>query len=395
MSTAKGDGGLLEPEHIVSDRPVLPRRSFLKGAAVLGGSALLAACSGDDRSTTTTRPRGITVTDQRGETIVFDRPVSRIVTVPMPAASIVVAVDRTAEHLVGMHDASWVAIRDGYLGEAFPDALDVAHDVATQEFAPNVESILALEPDVVVQWADEGAGIITPMENAGLKVVGVTYGTQQDVNAWLELFATMLGKPDRAGDMVGQIDSRIGEVESRAAGLPGPAPTVVYFNRFADELKVAGTDTYNDYYISLVGAANPASGEGGARGSGMVGVDLEQVLAWDPDVILLGNFDAAMPDDIYGDPVWQDVSAVRAQRVYKVPLGGYRWDPPSHESPLMCQWLSHLCHPREQQAGGLRADVADYYRFLYGQSPTEAQLDTILWSDVNGKSAHYEPFHAA
>lgn len=361
---------------------------------MLGGTAVLGACGQDGRSSTTSDGRGITVTDQRGEDVALDGPVTRIVTLPMPAASMVVAVDQTAAHLAGMHDASWTAIRDGIMVEMFPEALEVPHDIARQDFAPNVESILALDPDVVVQWADEGPSIITPMENAGLKVVGVTYGTQEDVNAWLTLFATMLGKPDRAQEMIARMQSEQEQIEEATAQLSGPAPKVVYFNRFLDGLKVAGPETYNDYYINLVGATNPATGDDGVQGTGMVGVDVEQVLAWDPDIILLGNFDAAMPDDIYNDDVWQAVSAVRSQRVYKVPLGGYRWDPPSHESPLMWRWLSQIAFP-QQDPGDLRGQITSYYEFLYGTAPTDAQIDTILWTDVNGKAAHYERFHVA
>lgn len=372
--------------------PALPRRSVLKGAAILGGATLLAACGQDDGSMSTSAG-AITVKDQRGESLTFDQPVTRVVTLPMPAAAIVVAVDKTAEHLAGMHDASWAAIRDGIMGTMFPEALEIPHDVAGQEFAPNVESILALKPDVVVQWGDHGSGIIAPMENAGLKVLGVTYGTQQDVNTWLTLFATMLGKPDRAEEMISRSDGNLEQIKTLTAKVSAPAPKILYFNRFAGGLKVAGNKTYNDYYIDLIGGTNPASGDGGAPGTGMVGVDIEQVLAWDPDIVLLGNFDDAMPADIYDDKVWQGVSAVRSRRVYKVPLGGYRWDPPSHESPLMWQWLSRIAFP-EAHEKGMRDQIVGYYQFLYGHTPTAAQLDQILWTDVNRASANYQQFDA-
>ena len=85
---------------------------------------------------------------------------------------------------------------------------------------------------------------------------------------------------------------------------------------------------------------------------------IEQVLTWNPQVILLGNFDAAMPSDIYGDPRWQSVEAVKARRVYKFPLGGYRWDPPSQESALGWIWLAGLLHP-EREPTNLRAVMRD------------------------------------
>ncbi|WP_240646173.1 ABC transporter substrate-binding protein [Georgenia sp. SYP-B2076] len=373
--------------------PAISRRSVLRGAALLGGLGLLSACGSRAEPAATTAAGGITVQDQRGTTLTFDRPVTRIVTLPMPAASLAIAVDASADHLVGMNEASFTAIRDGIMATMFPRATGIAHDVAGQDFTPNVESILALRPDVVVQWADEGTGIIAPLENAGLKVLGVTYGTQDDLDTWTTLFATILGKPDRAKEMISRSDAALREVKARTAKVAGAAPKVLYFNRFSAGLKVAGPRTYNDFYIRLVGAENPASGPTGVRGPGMVGVDVEQVLGWDPDIVLLGNFDEAMPDDVYGDAVWGPVSAVRSRRVYKVPLGGYRWDPPGQESPLMWRWLSRIVFPGDD-GRPLRDDVRDAYGFLYGYRPTDADLGRILWSEVNGGSAGYGQFDA-
>ncbi|MCU1548044.1 MAG: transporter substrate-binding protein, partial [Arthrobacter sp.] len=96
----------------------------------------------------------------------------------MPAASLLVAVDGGAEHLSGMHNASWVAMRDGILGTMFPRALDLPHEIATQDFTPNVESVRALNPDVVVQWSD--AQLIEPLENAGLTVLGLINTGKQE-----------------------------------------------------------------------------------------------------------------------------------------------------------------------------------------------------------------------
>jgi iron complex transport system substrate-binding protein len=322
---------------------------------------------------------------------VFEKPVSRVVTIPIPAAAMLIAIDGSADRLVGMQDASWSAIHDGIMGTMFPAALKVAHDVASEEFAPNVESILSLKPDVVVQWGDHGSEIITPLENAGLTVLGLSYGTQADLMTWLRLFAAITGNVDRGQVMRSQINTRLRETRAAGSKVTGVPPKILYFLQYTDGLEVAGTETYNDYYISLVGATNPAGGPHGVPG--FASVDVEQVLAWDPDIMLLGNFDAAVPADVYGDKVWQAVSAVRTRRVYKVPLGGYRWDPPGQESPLMWRWLSEVAFPQGSGAGSdLRARIVSAYKFLYRYTPTPAQIDTILWTDVNGGSAHYQEF---
>jgi iron complex transport system substrate-binding protein len=274
----------------------------------------------------------------------------------------------------------------------FPSLLRVPHEIATSDFTPNVESILALNPDVVVQWSD--SALVAPLESAGLKVVGIkNNGTQDDVDAWAALFATMLGKPARARSMKTRSDKELAAVRGLSSSTAKNGPSILYFNRFAGGLKVAATSTYNDFYISLVGGTNPATGSSGVPGVGMVGVDVEQVLAWDPEVILLGNFDAAMPDDLYSNPVYANVSAVRSRRVYKVPLGGYRWDPPGQESALMWHWLSSIAHPGTGSSP-LRDLMSSYYRFLYSYRLNDAQMNAILWTDVNGASAHYQQFDA-
>jgi iron complex transport system substrate-binding protein len=114
-------------------------------------------------------------------------------------------------------------------------------------------------------------------------------------------------------------------------------------------------------------------------------------LRWNPQVILLGNFDAALPSDFYNDPRWQSVEAVRNRRVYRMPLGGYRWDPPSQESALAWLWLAGVLQP-ERAGESLRADMRDWFGFLYGHTLTDEEIDGILFVKENGASAGYQRY---
>ena len=116
----------------------------------------------------------------------------------------------------------------------FPEVLKVPHDVGTQDFAPNVEGILALEPDVVVQWANQGDEIVQPLENAGLKVLGVTTGRWRTSVTWFRMFSTALGRPERGRAMAARLDADRANVEAVAAERTARAPRVLYFNRFTD-----------------------------------------------------------------------------------------------------------------------------------------------------------------
>lgn len=362
------------------------RRDLLRTAGlVAAGGAVTSACGRVQHRAAAASE--LVVTDQRGVRVTLNQPARRIVAIVFPAAAMLMAVDSGPEHIVGVHDAAAAAIKQGILGEIFPKAKRIPSGVADQDFTPNVESVVALDPDVVVQWGDRGSGITAPLQDAGLNVVGLKYGTQSDLEAWLGIFGTMLGKRRRAQQMVEAMHAALADIR-RSAPKTGGRPKVLYFNHLQGGLQVGGKATYNDFYIKLVGGINPAE-----RVNGLGMVDTEQVIAWDPDIILLGNFDDTVPKDIFDRADWKGLSAVRSRRVYKVPLGGYRWDPPNQESILMWRWLSMIAHPNATKFD-LRGQLVKEYLFLYNYHPSSSQIDKILWSGPNAGSAGYRRFNA-
>ncbi|MBB6174739.1 iron complex transport system substrate-binding protein [Nocardiopsis mwathae] len=364
--------------------PAVPRRRVLLGG-VLAAVASPLFTAGCGRAEPTGGADGRTVTDLAGEDVALSGPVERVVTIPLPAASMVVAVNGGPDVLVGMNSASRTAIEDSYLGEVYPELLDVSTDVAGAEFAPNIESVMALEPDVVIQWGDRGPGLVDPLRDTGIPVAQLTYGTQEDLEGAITLYGELLGKEERSGQMVDTMHERLRRLGEELPE-PGERPSVLYVRGADDSLEAGAGASYNHFVIDLVGGRNPAAD----LDTEWATIDVEQLLEWDPDILLVGNFGPATPDAVYDDPALASLSAVRERRVYKVPLGGYRWDPPSQESPLMWSWLAGLVH--DSGAPGLRQEVVDTYAFLYGAEPTDAQLDTILNAEANSGSRGYDEF---
>lgn len=371
------------PERAVPS-PDVSRRRLLGGALAAATLPFFGTACG--RAERTTSSGGLTVTDLTGQKLELPGPARRVVTIPLPAASMIVAVNGGPDVLAGMNAASLTAIKGSFLGEAYPELLKVPTDVAGAEFAPNVESVLARNPDVVIQWGDRGPGIVDPLRKAGLKVAQLTYGTQADLEAAVALYGRLLGKQDRADRIADGMRRRLKKLRTELPGRAGTPPSVLYLRGAADGLQVGAGASYNHFVTELVGGRNPAA----AIKDEQATIDVEQLLTWDPDIILLGNFGPATPKDMYDDPALASLRAVRERRIYKVPLGGYRWDPPSQESPLMWQWLTGLV--QGTGAPGLRAEVAGEYQFLYGAEPTEAQLDTVLKVRANSGSRDYDDF---
>jgi iron complex transport system substrate-binding protein len=333
------------------------------------------------------------VTDQRGRSVAFDKPPQRVVFVPIPGPATFISIDGSERKIVGMNGYSASAMREGLLGKMFPGFARIPTNVVmgatdASVFDPNVEGILALKPDVVFQWATSASGdVIGVLDRTGVPVLGMRAGSQEDIAGFITMIGQVSGNAPRAAELLARQDKERHIIEAAMSGLADTQrPRVIYFNRAAQTLRVAGRNTNSDYYIRLAGGQNVA-----ADSPPQNTVTIEQVLTWNPQVILLGNFDAAMPSDIYADPRWQSIDAVKNRRVYKVPLGGYRWDPPSQESTLMWVWLAGLLQP-DRQPANLRAVMRDWFGFLYQHDLRDDEIDGILFAAQNRQSAGYDRY---
>ena len=375
----------------------MSRRTALRSALLLlgGGTLALAGCStretqatdaGPGTGGTGTNGGGLSITDQQGRTVVFDGPVERIATTVIPAPSMIIAADQGISKIVAVNRASQMQAGNGLLGEMFPEIMDLPIAAAGNDFVPNVETIADQNPDVVIQWAQFGDDIIAPIEQAGLELLLIIYGTQEDLEFWVRMFTQLVGKPERGDTILDNMHRDRAAVES-AVGTARHRPRAVNLYNY-DEMQVSGTESYMDFWLTLCGADNVGANAG--PGSS-VKVSREELLEWDPEVVFIGNFSPATPDTMYGDPFFAEMSAVKNKRVYKVPNGGFAWDPPSNESNLMWQWAAQLLHPEDANFE-LRQAMKDTYSFLYDHDLTEAQIDRVLAVGANSGSDNYDAF---
>jgi iron complex transport system substrate-binding protein len=332
----------------------------------------------------------ITVIDQRGAALTLPKPAERIVSIPIPHASIIMAADRSPARLVGIHPSARAAIEQGILRTMFPGSLAIRADITSQGFMPNVETLLSLKPDVVVQWANQGPDLIQAVERVGLPVLGVAYGTEAFIRGAIAMYGDLIGRPERAREILALRDDMKTYLDAALADLNETRkPKVLHLHAAMMTLQAAGSGTYQDLVIGIAGGRNVA-----ASMREFPTINAEQVVAWAPDVILLNGFETSLfPEHIYRNALFAGVPAVRERRVYKLPLGGQRWDPPSHESPLTWLWQATLYHP-DRISRDLRAEMRAAYRLLYGYELTPVEIDSILFLAQHERAATYERFYA-
>jgi iron complex transport system substrate-binding protein len=112
-------------------------------------------------------------------------------------------------------------------------------------------------------------------------------------------------------------------------------------------------------------------------GGAFAKVSIEQVRAWDPDVILAA--DPALRAHIASDPQWGSTKAVLDQRIYVAPGLPFGWfeTPPGVNRLIGVRWLASLLYPKLFPED-LRAVTRDFYKRFYHVDVTERQLDALL-----------------
>ena len=155
--------------------------------------------------------------------------------------------------------------------------------------------------------------------------------------------------------------------------------------RVSEAVELFGRGEGHALAILGLGAIALDSGDAaGARNAaeevrpGLVTVSFEQVLLWNPEVIL--TTDPNFWKSAWTDPRWRAVKAVEEKRVYLSPHLPFGWFdfPPGANRLLGVWWAGKLLYPETFRDVDLRAKAAEFHRLFYHREPTAAQLDALL-----------------
>ena len=328
-----------------------------------------------------TQAQTITYTDQAGRLVKLDKIPERIATIATPAGSMVVTLSGNGDRLVGTSQNSKNALIEGVLNEFFPILNNVSSNIIGNEGNANIEELLNLETDLVLQWA-RNTKSIEAMENAGLNVVGMRYKKIDIAKTWLTDIGIILRNSSKAEEILAWHDATYKRITDKTRTIKqADKPTVLYL---INDKRAAGPASHFQFFMDTAGATNAM-----LTGGQFVDVDAEMVLNSDPDIIWLFGFNLKMtPDKIYDNPIYADLKAVKNHRIYKVPIGGDRWDPPNQEFALGWEWFTRTVHP-DLLEGSIRESIKTAYPMLYGKVPTDAQIDQILRVEMNKGALNY------
>ncbi len=241
----------------------------------------------------------------------------------------------------------------------------------------NVEAVLALKPDLIVDVGSTGATYASLADRVQAQT-GIPYilldGSLDRAAETYARLGDLLGTPARAAELGARAEAMIAEVKGRVAAVPPDRRPRVYYARGPRGLETGVAGSISAEILDLAGARNVAEGGGT---TGLTTVSPEQVLAWDPDVIV--TLDPGFARSVRTDPLWSHLRAVRAGRVHQTPRLPFGWfdSPPGINRLIGLRWLAGLLHP-DLFPEPLEPVVRDFYRTFYHVDLDAAQRDTLL-----------------
>ena len=227
-------------------------------------------------------------------------------------------------------------------------------EIATPTYggrANNMESIIGLRPDLAIVYEQEKETIVQ-LEELKIPVYAVSSKNKESIYQELRGVATLLGKADRAEELISYVDGELKKMERPADSA---RKKVYYAWSKGRILSTSGKGSLMDLSIEAAGAENACPLEMEAPNIGA-----EQLYSWNPDLIVLWN---SQPEDVYNLKELAALPAVKNREVYAL-TPTFNFDPHTIKFMLFAKQLRHWCYPEESDEE-LKGEIQGALEKLY------------------------------
>jgi iron complex transport system substrate-binding protein len=344
------------------------RRNPLTGVACLWGIGLLAAWTQAPAADPGTRQ----LTDAAGRLVTIPAQVTRVAD-PWHANNSMVLMLGGADKIVA---TTAQAQNQPWFRRLYPRIKQVpaAFNAAGE---PNLEALIGARPDVILMAYDgtlpRWTGAVTAYH---VPIVMMPNRSLAELKTTVRMTGEVLGESESrvAAEYLRYFDDNIRRVTSVTDRFGPLARPKVLHTASAGVLTVDGRESVIDDWIAIAGGINAADVQGLGRS-----VTMEQVAAWNPDVIIVGTApNQQNRQSILDDPRWRQIKAVKDGRVFVNPSGVYLWDRHGAEAALQVLWAAKTLHPAEFADLDVGKETRKFYEKYFHYVLSDDELNSIL-----------------
>ncbi|MDR0746589.1 MAG: ABC transporter substrate-binding protein [Helicobacteraceae bacterium] len=244
----------------------------------------------------------------------------------------------------------------------------------------DAEALLAQKPDLILMWdasanAKRGA-IDDAIVKANIPVAYVVAKNLEDYPKVFRFLGKALDRKERGEKLAARFEKTIAGVKAAVAKAK-TKPKVYYAGGF-DGLTSECHDSNHAEPLKILGDLNVLRCNASTKGGhGHESVTIEQIRRLNPDVIIVQE--KMFADDVFNDPQWETIAAVKNKKVYLIPSLPFNWfnHPPSFMRVMGLQWLANVLYPKEYPID-IAAETKAFYAEYLGVELNDELLARVL-----------------
>lgn len=317
-----------------------------------------------------TTPATRTITDGSGRPVTIPYEVNRIAAAG--ALNQIVLMLGGGDKLV----ATAQGVQTGFFPQVYPRIKEIpAAYTGPGPGTLNMETLLQADPEVVFGTAADDKDLEV-LKTAHIAVIGLNLVTPDDIKNTIAMVGKVLGPEaeKKAAEFINYYDGNLHYAREKTKSAEKVKVFIAGGDGSSGNITTTPAGDINTSYIEAAGGVNVAAAY---YASGSPVVNMEQVLSWDPDVIIASSrsvYDAIVAPD----SLWQDLRAVRNRQVYLNPKGVYLWSVRSAEGALQPLWLAQTLHPELVPDLDMKQKIREFYQAYYYYAVTDSDLEAIL-----------------
>jgi iron complex transport system substrate-binding protein len=315
---------------------------------------------------------GRTIVDSVGRTVTVADECKRIACLYAFTGHVVAMLGR-ADAIVAVSNG---LKRDVLLNDMYP-ALGRAV-VPKYQGAINIEELATVSPDIVFVDAETGrnAAEAQKLDACGITWIAVDFNSMREQQGVITLIARAIGAEEKAQSYNSYYQGCIDRVQAVLANSASKRPVSVY-HATVEATRTTPRNSLSTDWIHALGVENVVDRDAKRLLTGATQVSIEQILLWNPDVILANE--PRVTVQIKTEPRWSSMRAVQTGRVYQMPIGISRWGHPgSLETPLAILWAAKTIFPQRFPELDLAKETRAFYEKFFGYTVDDEKIREIF-----------------
>jgi len=257
--------------------------------------------------------------------------------------------------------------KSDYMKDVFPEL----KDRVMRKKIDNVEELMALNPEIV--FIKNGTDHdLSEFKKGGLKISSFDFEKIDDILKGVTAMGGDLKLEKRAEILTAYFRTSVERVRKsiEKSEVKGSKPKVYFAN--GNIYSSVAKGMYQNFLIESAGGVSVTANSAGAK----IQVSAEELIKWDPDIIITASFCSDTPESIMKNEKLKDIAAVKNKKIFVMPRLVTSWDMPVPESLPGIEWLSAKLHPG--LATGLNQRIKDFYKTFYNLNVEDAQIEKLI-----------------